>query len=137
MSGSHPICLKPEQNKRWNKKEFVLFFSWDIGLLHLDWNLHHEPLLSFQKADCGTSQPPSSYDPISQSKSYTHTRVCVCVCMCMYIYTGLHWCLSGRGYTSNEGNSGLIPGPGRCPGKGIGNPLQYSCLENSIHRGAW
>ena len=32
---------------------------------------------------------------------------------------------------------GLIPGLGRYPGGGHGNPLQYSCLENPIDRGAW
>ena len=31
----------------------------------------------------------------------------------------------------------LIPGWGRSPGEGNGNPLQYSCLENSMDRGAW
>ena len=31
----------------------------------------------------------------------------------------------------------LIPGLGRCPGEGNGKPLQYSCLENSMDRGAW
>ena len=34
-------------------------------------------------------------------------------------------------------NSGLIPGSGRSPAEGIGNPLQYSCLENPMDRGAW
>ena len=32
---------------------------------------------------------------------------------------------------------GLIPGSGRPPGGGHGNPFQYSCLENPMHRGAW
>jgi len=32
---------------------------------------------------------------------------------------------------------GLIPGPGRSPGEGNGNPLQYSCLENYMDREAW
>ena len=32
---------------------------------------------------------------------------------------------------------GLIPGSGRSPGVGDGNPLQYSCLENSVDREAW
>ena len=32
---------------------------------------------------------------------------------------------------------GLIPGSGRSPGQGHHNPLQYSCLENSMDRGAW
>ena len=35
------------------------------------------------------------------------------------------------------GEMGSIPGLGRCPGGGHGNPLQYSCLENPIDRGAW
>ena len=33
--------------------------------------------------------------------------------------------------------AGLIPGPGRSPGVGNGNPLQYSCLGNSMGRGVW
>ena len=37
----------------------------------------------------------------------------------------------------NAGNPGLIPGLGRSPGEGNGNPLQYSCLENLMDRGAW
>ena len=37
----------------------------------------------------------------------------------------------------NVGDLGLIPGSGRSPGEGNGNPLQYSCLENSMDRGAW
>ena len=38
---------------------------------------------------------------------------------------------------ANEGDVGLIPGSGRSPGGGHGNPLQYFCLENSMLRGAW
>ena len=34
-------------------------------------------------------------------------------------------------------NAGSIPGSGRSPGVGNGNPLQYPCLENSIDRGSW
>ena len=37
----------------------------------------------------------------------------------------------------NAGEPGSIPGFGRCPGEGSGNPLNYSCLENSMDRGAW
>ena len=36
----------------------------------------------------------------------------------------------------NAGNLGSIPGSGRSPGEGNGNPLRYSCLENSMDRGA-
>jgi hypothetical protein len=38
---------------------------------------------------------------------------------------------------ANAGDVDLIPGVGRFPGEGKGNPLQYSCLENPMDRGAW
>ena len=37
----------------------------------------------------------------------------------------------------DTGDAGLIPGSGRSSGEGNGNPLQYSCLENPMDRGAW
>ena len=37
----------------------------------------------------------------------------------------------------DSGDAGLIPGSGRSPGEGNGNPLQYSRLENSMDRGTW
>ena len=37
----------------------------------------------------------------------------------------------------DTGDAGLTPGLGRSPGTGNGNPLQYSCLENLMDRGAW
>ena len=37
----------------------------------------------------------------------------------------------------NAGDPGSVPGLGRYPGEGNGNILQYSCLENSMDRGAW
>ena len=39
--------------------------------------------------------------------------------------------------TGDAGNMGSIPGLGKSPGGGTGNPLQYSCLENPMDRGAW
>ena len=38
---------------------------------------------------------------------------------------------------ANAGDMGLIPGSGRPPGEGNGNPLLYSCLENPMDRAAW
>ena len=38
---------------------------------------------------------------------------------------------------ANAGDVGLVPGSGRSPREGNGNPLQYSCLENPMDRGAW
>ena len=38
---------------------------------------------------------------------------------------------------ANAGDAGLIPGLGRSPEEGRGNPLQYSCLDNLMNRGDW
>ena len=43
----------------------------------------------------------------------------------------------GKESACNAGDLGSIPGLGRSPEEGNGNPLQYSCLENSMDRGAW
>ena len=47
-----------------------------------------------------------------------------------YKEKGLSWLLDGKQFACNVGDLGLIPGSGRSPGGGHGNPLQYSCLEN-------
>ena len=43
----------------------------------------------------------------------------------------------GKESSCNEGDAGSVPGSGRSPGEGHSNPLQYSCLENSLERRAW
>ena len=43
----------------------------------------------------------------------------------------------GEEFSCNAGDPGLIPGSERSPGEGNGNPLQYSCLENSTDRETW
>ena len=43
--------------------------------------------------------------------------------------------LSGKESACNRGDTGFIPGSGRFPGEGNGNPFQYSCLENPMDRG--
>ena len=48
---------------------------------------------------------------------------------------GFPWWLSGKESTCNAGDVGSIPGRGRCPRKGNGNPVQYSCLGNPMVRG--
>ena len=47
------------------------------------------------------------------------------------------WGLDGKASAYNAGDPGSIPGSGRSPGEGNGNPLQYSCLENPKDGGAW
>ena len=49
----------------------------------------------------------------------------------------LPWWHSGKESVSQCRRTGLIPSPGRSPGEGSGNPLQYCCLEKLMDRGAW
>ena len=50
---------------------------------------------------------------------------------------GLPQCSAGKESTCKAGDTGSIPGSGKFPGEGNGNPLQYSCLESPMERGAW
>ena len=47
------------------------------------------------------------------------------------------WCLCNKDSACNAEATGSIPRSGRSPGEGNGNPVQYSCLENPMDRGAW
>ena len=68
--------------------------------------------------------------------------VCVCVCVCIYIYIYVYIYIgfsvgsAGKESACNAGDLGSISGLGRSPGGGHGNPLQYSCLEHPMDRGA-
>ena len=68
--------------------------------------------------------------------------------MCVYIYIHIYiyifiylWGFPGgsndKESTSNAGDLASVSGPGRAPGEENGYPLQYSCLDNSMNRGAW
>ena len=77
-----------------------------------------------------------------------------CVCVCFVFHILFHYmllkdfniisCAMGfpgglevKASACNARDLGSIPGSGRCPGEGNGNPLQHSCLENSMDGGAW
>ena len=72
-----------------------------------------------------------------------------CVGFCHYQHeSAIGLCMSGtsqvalvvKNLLTNAGevrDAGLIPGLGRSPGGGLGNPFQYPCLENPMDRGAW
>ena len=75
---------------------------------------------------------------IGKNKNYKQTFILLFIFT--YVLYLLPWWLSGKESTCNAGNVGdigSIHGLGKCSGGGNGNPLQYSCLENSIDRGNW
>ena len=56
---------------------------------------------------------------------------------CNLHYSGFPGGSDSKEFAYNAGALGFIPGLGRSPEGGYGNPLQYSCLENAMNRGAW
>ena len=54
-----------------------------------------------------------------------------------YTYIGFPGGTVVKNLLANKGDTGLISMSGKSPGEGNGNPLQYSCLENPMDRGAW
>ena len=91
-----------------------------------------------------TCQPPWSLIPYNKSLSlslcvyiyiYIHTHTCIF--MFPYIYMDFPGGSNGKEPACKVGDLSLIPRLGRSPGEGNSHPLQYSCLENSMDRGAW
>ena len=62
--------------------------------------------------------------------------MCACI-LCLNFMTGFPGGSDGKASACNEGDLGSIPVSRRSSGEGNGNPLQYSCLENPMYRGAW
>ena len=80
----------------------------DMAVLELIWN----------------SEAQNEEVRVSRKKAFTRER-------------GFPGGSDGKKSACDVGEQGSIAGLGRSPGEGHGNPLQYSCLENSMDRGAW
>ena len=59
------------------------------------------------------------------------------MCVFVYVYTDGSVVKNLSANAGDTRDTDLIPGLGRSPGKGNGNPLQYSCLESPMDKGAW
>ena len=69
--------------------------------------------------------------------SVYNSFICNCPKLETENYQGFPGGSEGKVSACNAGDLGSIPGSGRSPGEGNGSPLQYSCLENPMDRGAW
>ena len=65
------------------------------------------------------------------------SKVTILIYTLVYQDMGFPGGSDGKESACNAGDLGLIPTLGRSPGGGNGNPLQYSCLEKSMDKGAW
>ena len=82
--------------------------------------------------------------PFNLIHNIEQSYLCYTVGPCWLFILNIVMCTHGfpggsedKASACNAGNPGSIPGLGRSPGEGNGNPLQYSCLENPMDRGAW
>ena len=87
---------------------------------------HFEIILDLQKNSVGSSHIP-----------FTQLLLILYLLNPEYRCLRLSWWLVGKGSACNAGDSILIPGLGRSPEEGNGNPLKYSCQENPMDREAW
>ena len=85
----------------------------------------------------GLQRVGHNWSDLAHIHTYTHK----CVYTHTHIYThiekGFPGSSAGKESACSAGDLGSIPGSGRSLGGKQGNPLQYSCLENSMDRGAW
>ena len=99
----------------WSSAFLLYFCKWFVGTLKFD-DQHY-----------GLSVCPAQFHVVATALSVT--------------VLGRGCCFPGgsevKASACNAGDLGSIPGPGRSPGEGNGNPLQYSCLENPMDGGAW
>ena len=96
------------------------------GLLHCRWTLYQ---LNYQGS-------PLQCTHISKHHvvAFKHTRFLYVKDICKCCFPGGS---VGKSSACSAGDPGSVPGSGRSPGEENGNPLQYSCLENSMDRGGW
>ena len=81
--------------------------------------------------------PKMKSDTVSTLSPSTCHEVMGLDAMVFVFLWGLPGGSNGKASACSVGDLGLIPGLGRSPGEGNGNPLQYSCLENPMDGGAW
>ena len=131
-----------------NAWSFLRFFDLWVYYLHYIWRFFFFQLF----LSCVISSVPHTPFFV-RHPNYTHTWRDTSVMPCSLIFFRFFsFCVSfwttyivfdfpsgseGKVSAYNVGDLGSIPGLGRSPGEGSGNPLRYSCLGNPMDRGAW
>ena len=93
--------------------------AWEIP-----WTEEPGGLQSMGWKELDTTEQPTHVHACTHTHTHTHTL-------------GLLWWLSGKESDCSAIDTGSVSGLGRSPGGRHGKPLQYSCLENPVERGAW
>ena len=94
--------------------------------------------LKFSDTKVDSAFPQEAHSLVSPKKM---TRLLKNISATSFLLSISHYCFpggsDGKESACNAGNLGSVPGLGRSPGERNGNPLQDSCLENPMDRGAW
>ena len=110
-----------------------------------NWIIERIPYIRQKEESDGFWRLPSSLAYFSFRRLINNVPVLLFKVLCMankllhfnWLPLGLPGGSDGEESACNTGDLGLIPGWRRCPGGGNGSPLQYSCLENPLDKGAW
>ena len=97
-------------------------FNWECRIRNVLWDMSISPITHHTFV----SVVPSKYLSVSHILSY-----------CIFSQLGFPSGSNGKEPSCNVRDPCSIPGSGRSSGEGNGNPLQYSCLQNPMDRGAW
>ena len=120
--GVPSIESKPEEFRGWGRKD------WESGISRAN----HYTQDGQATRSCSVAQ-----GTVSSALRHASLEKNVRRGTCIYTHRGLPCSSVGKESACNAGDPGLIPGSGRSPGGGNGNPLQDSCLEIPMDRGAW
>ena len=117
---------------------FFFFFLLNTGLLIDSWQLFSFSTLT------NPSQPCTASNVYLSGPPFPIMRLFFCfldfifwLCFLTFDYQCFPCSSGGKESACSAGDPGSVPGLGRSPGEGNGNPLQYPCLENLTDRGAW
>ena len=134
------LALKlPRREKTW---PWSTEMTQSLGRAWWDWWC---PLL-FLKQGMGLPESLVVFFPLHILASFVEDKVCIGCGFISGLSSLFHWSIllslcsrvpSGKESACHAGDACLIPGLGISPGEANGNPLQYSCLRNSMDWGAW